>query len=426
MSRWRLVLGLAASLASVAMPALAQEEITIDALTTPSGSSAAGTTTSSGVVTESGTGTAAAKAAIASKASIRALLENGKIAEAEAGYLEWAAYWHEDDPALIIQLERANFMQQYKNGMFESLVALVTAGDGEAIATVRTLILAGGTKLTPEQYVTAIRIAGQRRDTAVLNVLRLALYHEDAGVVNAAIEALGNIGDKRVAPELLTLFDEADVTRSIQLATALDQLGAAKQVRLRFSPQLRFPQDGAREKAALTLAAVGDPEGWATLRQILTEKKAPYYLLALSVLGKLPSQESQAFVSQALTGEPTEQQAALASLNLFPEKVLNDQLLEMLRDGTRPVPVRVAAIELLTARANTAAVKPLRAMAGTQDEPAAVKAAAMQSLVKFGILHENAVREMYRQRFSHEDEDVARAARTALLTFSLQTLGLAQ
>jgi len=359
------------------------------------------------------------------KSLIHDMIEQGKVSDAESSYLTWASYWHDDDPALIIPVLRGKLMDDFRNGHNTALIALAQAGDTEALNVLTTQVLAGGENWPPNDLIPAIQLIGRTGGKEALNVLRSVLYNEDAGVVNATIEALGNVGDPRIAPELLKLFDDADPERSVVLASALAELGKSKQVSTRFMPQLRFPLPGVRERAALVLAAIGQPKGWPLVNHMLQAKETPYYPLALTALSALPTQESAAFVSEALSGKETEQLAALKSLNVLPADKADAALLTIMRDEQRPLSVREAAIRMIADRRLDGAAGELRTLAtslGTEDP--GVKAAAMTALASFDLLQAYSVREVVRQRIAGDDETVALASRTVLLSYALKEKNL--
>lgn len=371
------------------------------------------------------------KQAIASKAEIRGIVGSGDMRQAETAYLKWASYWKEDDPTLILPIERGLLLQQYKDGDFGVLIGMVRAKDPQALITLRTVLLSNKASLSPANLAAAIRFLGENQDLSALNTTCMALRSEDPMITNTAIVALGNLGDKRVVPDLLALFDAADLQRSVLLGRALAKLGASKQVTRRFLPQLRFPTPEAREKAALVLGSVGEAAGWPTLQRMLVTKQAPAYPLVLTILGALPSPESTAFITAALSGTEEEQMAALEGVHLL-GKNTDAKLLEMLRDTKRPATVRVTVIKLVGKRMTWAAVPDLRAIAANfEGEPVSVKAEAMANLLPFGLIEELNTREMLRQRaYVPEDEkdpkvlddleEMARAARTALLGYAMQ------
>ena len=389
-----------------------------------------------------------------SKLAIHDLLEDGKVKQAEDAYLEWASYWHDDDAALIVLVERAVLEQQFKDGKNGALLALAQSGDKEAMNIITAKALSGGSNWTPTDMAPAIKLMAKSTDKNTENTLRTLLYYKDAPVVNATIEVLGSLGDRRMIPVLYRMFDDADAERSVYLTFALARLGDAKQVRARFQPQLRFPMPGAREKAALVLAALGDPICWPMLNRILQEKKAPYYPLALITLSSLPFPDSQSYVTQALAGSEAEQLAALKSLSILPPENIESTLISLLRDTAQPLSVRQFAVQLLTERKSQRALKEMLALAqvvvpmseaqksaitehdlrtltekyygsNPQDKAAAMKAqapvaaAAMKSLTDYGLLKDFIVRESIRQQFANPEDEIARAARVALYNYAL-------
>ncbi|MHB9109300.1 MAG: HEAT repeat domain-containing protein [Armatimonadota bacterium] len=430
MSRWLVVLSLVLGCALLyqaswmATPAYAADDEVVVTMEGTEGDDGATEATPAADADEPEATDTASAQPFPTKALIRDMVEQGKSNEAEAAYLEWASYWQDDDPRLIIYVLRNKLMDDYRNGNNAALIALAQSGDREAANVLSQQVLSSGESWPPSDLIPAIHFIGRNGDKGVLNVLRSVLYNEDSGVVNAAIEALGDLGDARVASELMKLFEDADPERSMVLARALAKLGKAKQVSARFVPQLQFPLPGVREKAALVLAAIGQPKGWPLVHHMLQAKEAPYYPLAIVALSSLPTEESAAYVSAALVGEEEEQLAALASINVLPAEKINAALLTIMRDEARPASVRVQAIRMITAR-RIDAVGELRKLATKlAGEDPVVKGEAMMALATFNLLSEYPVREVVRQRITSEEEPVARASRALLLSYALKEANL--
>ncbi|MHB0939081.1 MAG: HEAT repeat domain-containing protein [Armatimonadota bacterium] len=430
MSRWLVVLSLVLGCALLyqaswmATPAYAADDEVVVTMEGTEGDDGATEATPAADADEPEATDTASAQPFPTKALIRDMVEQGKSNEAEAAYLEWASYWQDDDPRLIIYVLRNKLMDDYRNGNNAALIALAQSGDREAANVLSQQVLSSGESWPPSDLIPAIHFIGRNGDKGVLNVLRSVLYNEDSGVVNAAIEALGDLGDARVASELMKLFEDADPERSMVLARALAKLGKAKQVSARFVPQLQFPLPGVREKAALVLAAIGQPKGWPLVHHMLQAKEAPYYPLAIVALSSLPTEESAAYVSAALSGEEEEQLAALASINVLPAEKINAALLTIMRDEARPASVRVQAIRMITAR-RIDAVGELRKLATKlAGEDPVVKGEAMMALATFNLLSEYPVREVVRQRITSEEEPVARASRALLLSYALKEANL--
>lgn len=432
MQRWIVALSLGIALVTGAFwlpaPARAQagdvtvEETDTGTTTKPADTTtpATDTTTPATDTTTPVTETAPAAPPVPSKAMIRDMFEQGKVTEAETAYLSWAAYWQIDDPVLVVPIIRTELMNEFRAGKPVALIGLAQAGDKEALNVLLAQVLSNGDKWPPTDLIPALRFIGLSGNKEAQNVLRTMLYNENPGVVNAAIEALGNLRDPRVAPELNKMLDEADLERSVVLVGALAKLGKSKQLLARFEPQLKFPLPGVQEKAALVLAALGQQKGWPQIQHMLQAKEAPYYPLAITVLGALPTQESVAFVTAALSGNENEQLAGLQSLNILPAEKQEATLMLIMHDENRATSVRVQAIRMLAARKVDRAAKDLRILATKLDgEDPIVKAEAMASLPAFGMTREFSVREVIRQRISSDEEAVARAARVALLSYAL-------
>ena len=430
MSRWFVVLSLVLGCtllyqaAWLAAPAYADEEVVVTMEGTEGDDGATATTQPAVDTDESEAADTASGEPFPTKALIRDMVEQGKTSNAEAAYLEWASYWQDDDPRLIVYVLRNKLMDDYRGGNNAALIALAQAGDREAANVLSQQVLSSGENWPPSDLIPAIQFIGRNGDKGVINVLRSVLYNEDPGVVNATIEALGNLGDARVAAELMKLFDDADLERSVVLARALVKLGKVKQVSARFVPQLQFPLPGVREKAALVLAAIGQPKGWPLVHHMLQTKEAPYYPLAVVALSALPTDESAAYVSEALTGEEEEQLAALQSINVLPAEKADAVLLTILRDEARPASVRVQAIRMISARRLEAAAELRKLATKLNSEDPVVKGEAMMALATYNLLVEYPVREVVRQRIGGDEEPVARASRTVLLSYALKQVYL--
>lgn len=430
MSRWFVVLSLVLGCALLyqaawmAAPAYA-DEVVVTVEGTEGDDGATATIPTAADVDEPEAVDATTDRPFPTKALIRDMVEQGKTSDAEAAYLEWASYWQDDDPRLIIQVLRNKLMDDYRSGNNAALIALAQAGDREAANVLSQQVLSSSENWPPSDLIPAIQFIGRNGDKGVINVLRSVLYNEDPGVVNAAIEALGNLGDARIAPELMKMFDDADLERSVVLARALAKLGKAKQVNARFVPQLQFPLPGVREKAALVLAAIGQPKGWPLVHHMLQTKEAPYYPLAVTALSALPTAESAAYVSEALAGEEEEQLAALQSINVLPAEKANAALLAIMRDEARPTSVRVQAIRMIAARRLDVATELRKLATKLNGEDPEVRGEAMMALATYNLLADYPVREIVRQRIGGDEEPVARASRAVLLSYALKEMNLA-
>jgi len=298
-----------------------------------------------------------------SKSTIHDALSDGHLFEAEQAYLEWVSFWGEDDPALATAIEHAILLRAYNNGNFTALTDMVKAGDREAIKLLRMQVSAGKSDLPPTEIADALRILGRYKDKASFDTLRLSLFNNDNNLVNAAIEALGYMGDKRAIPDLEALFAKADLERSVALVRALTHLGMGAQLQKRYLMQLHFPFPGAREKAALLLAALGNAAGWSVIAGMFPAKDPAYYPLVLTVLSALPSSQSQAWVAEGLAGSEQEQLAALQSLSVFAASQQESVLLRLLHDAKTPQKVRLLVVNYLSGINSMRAYKELHSLA---------------------------------------------------------------
>ncbi len=155
------------------------------------------------------------------------------------------------------------------------------------------------------------------------------------------------------------------------------------------------------------------------------------------MLAALPSTQSQAWVSEALTtGTAQEQLAALQSLAVFPVQQKEGMLLQLLHDAKTSQDVRLLVIDNLAESKTPRVLRELRTLA-MRDEPAEatpprdpaqakaeaqVTAQAMLDLQQWGQLMDKNSRKYLRMRIDDKEwnEDVVIAARASLLQYALE------
>ncbi len=375
---------------------------------------------------------------ILTQAEIRALLADGKYLEAEKAYHTWAAYWFEEDYRLLAQIEQAVLIQQYRDGDLKALLALTEAGDPQAKGLLQGVLLndpiiqgnltEDNRKLaTPahiQDLVAAVNMSRMTGDKSLLNALMLVVKCNNMLLANSAIEAVGDLGDARVIPDLLKLMDTADTEQTVYLARALDKLGAGKEVITRFFAQLRFPEAATRTRASLALGAVGDMAGGINIYQLLA-KKDP---LAIVALGGLKSETSQAYVLEALNGSETEQLAAMKSLGVVGDSAqvkLQQQMLLLVRNVSMSDSVRIAAIRWcadqtkLSSSLNIPGTIWNVAISDDSSQPDSVRAAAISASAKLGMLASQTRRNLQRPIVSGFNDTLATAARESFLYYAI-------
>ncbi|MEI7834288.1 MAG: hypothetical protein WCJ56_13955 [bacterium] len=381
--------------------------------------------------------TSAQKQTILTKAEIRTLLADGKYLEAEKAYHTWAAYWFEEDSRLLAQIEQSVLIQQYRDGDFKALLALTEAGDPQAKGLLQGVLLNDpitqgsltddAKKLaTPahiQDLVAAVNLSRLTGDKSLLNALMLVAKSNNTPLVNNAIEAVGDLGDTRVIPDLLKLLDTANTEQTVYLARALDKLGAGNAVVTRFTAQLRFPEAATRTRASLALGAVGDMAGGINIFQLLA-KKDP---IAIIALGGLKSETSQAYILEALNGSEAEQLAAMKSLGVVGDSAqvkLQQQMLLLLRNVTMPDSVRIAAIKWcaeqtkLNSSLNIPSTIWSVALSDDKSQPDSVRAAAISASVKLGMLSSQTRRNLQRPIAYGVNDTLATAARESFLYYA--------
>jgi len=365
---------------------------------------------------------------IVTKNEIRDLLLMGNVHGAETAYLAWASCWQEEDPAMLAEIERGVLMKQYKAGDIYALDAMLRVNDPGAMVVLRSKGLLTNPDLTPDQRAALITLVGRYGDASAYRTLREALHADDNQVVNAAIVALGSLGDRRAAPILLKMFDEADLNRSLLLAQSLTQMGAGRQVAVLFAPQLKSTEPQVAERAALMLGMTGNSEGWVIIRHLVASKVTPFYPDALRVLAKLPLEESRDYVTQALeSGGEVERLAALQSIAILPPATMNAELRHLLRVKDCPPAVREKVIQLIAKTSEMERATPdIRAMAlANGGEAAMVKDAAMLSL-PVDTLESLEDRDQLRQMVYSNDPQIASAARATLLGYAISQTDLSK
>lgn len=102
--------------------------------------------------------------------------------------------------------------------------------------------------------------AGRRRLRASVDHLRSLLVHPDDHVKQAVVEALGEIGDDRAAPDILALAKRENLTLPLRntIPWALGSLRHRPAV-LTLTHMLQDPEPTVRSCSAAALAALNDP-----------------------------------------------------------------------------------------------------------------------------------------------------------------------
>ena len=383
----------------------------------------------------------AQKQTILTKAEIRAMVADGKYQEAEKAYHTWATYWFEEDARLLAQIEQAVLMQQYRDGDFKALLALTEAGDPQGKGLLQGILLndpltqgnlSDDIKLVTtsahlQDLVAAVKLSHMTGDKSFLNALMLAVKSSNKVLSNNAIEAVGDLGDTRVVPDLLKVLDTADTEQTVYLARALDKLGAGKYVVTRFTAQLHFPDATKRMKAVLALGSVGDMAGGINVYQLLS-KKDP---LAIIALGGMKSETSQAYVLEALNGTEVEQLAAIKSLNVIGDSAqvkLQQQMLQLIRNVNIPDSVRIEAIKWCAAQPKLISTVNIPnaiwsvALSDDNSQSDSVRAAAISASAKLGSLKTQTKRNSLRPLVSELNTTIATAARESYLYYALHAL----
>jgi hypothetical protein len=150
--------------------------------------------------------------------------------------------------------------------------APATMGDVD-VATAAATLAKGGS--TAERMAAAKRL-GTSRNPRALQSLVAALKDENRDVRWAAIEALGELGDRRAVPPLVEYLEKPEAYRWARrlIASALgvigDRAGVPPLVKL-----LEDPDPFVRRLAALALVTIGEPSGIARVRSLLRDTTDP-------------------------------------------------------------------------------------------------------------------------------------------------------
>jgi hypothetical protein len=251
--------------------------------------------------------------------------------------------------------------------------------------------------------------------------------------VNAAIDGLGNLGDKSVLPTFYIMASDADITQSVTLARAMIKMGAAKELTRRYESQLHFPLKDMPQRAGLLLCIAGNPSGWKYVEKMLHDKenadtlisdplddttplRINYYPLVLSVLGNLPQLDVKQYVLDGLAGNEQEQTNALQSITALPAPEMEKKLTEIVANEQAPLTVRTSAVDILANLNTPTAYSTITKLAITvKDGNADVKAAAIAAMEPCGLLNDENTRASIRMQLLNDDPKVVMAARAALL-----------
>lgn len=354
------------------------------------------------------------------RASIEKLLEKGSFAEAEEAYLDWSGAWHRDDFELLTKVEGQLLNAQVQDkGDKNAFIALAQSGDFATRQTVRDMLNNGKTDLTSTQFATVIRALGTYGNSADRGLLVKLLTNTDPVLVDAAIDALGNLRDPAAIPHLYAIAPYGDLTRCVRIARAVAKTGGTSQLAQRYLTQLNMPLIGIDERASLMLCVSGNIKGWTLVKKMLDEKNPTYYPLALSVLGRLQVVGTQDYVLAGLKGNEQEQLAAIRSINALPSDEIDSTLKGICMNEKATLAVRETAVAMLGERfsADSAAVlQDLLASERSADTP--LKTAAIFAAEQRGLLADDSVRGLVRIQMVNANTQTALAARAAMLAYA--------
>jgi hypothetical protein len=358
--------------------------------------------------------------AVPTQEQLRAMLADGKFADAESGYVEHANAWGSDDPALFAEIERQLLGKASGAGDQSALLGLIQAGDSAALETLRSALHTNAAHLSSAQLVTDIRALGLCGNSTDLPLLTKFAQSANPAVLDAVTDAISNLHDRDGFLTLRDIAPEVDATRLIRVGNAMLNIGGYTQLRQRYLLQLTSTLAGVPERSALMLAVAGDDSGWQYIQLMLVNKSRTYYPAVLRVLGTLSGHDTKAYLQAALSGTDEEKIAALQSISLLPAEEVTTKINGLLASTNAPR-VRVAALDKLAALQLPSAVGTLRrtAVALTGDS-ATVRVAAIAALAQYGYLSDDAARATVRNLLLDKDPQVVMAARVALLGYAVK------
>lgn len=356
---------------------------------------------------------------IPTKGEIRALLADGHVLDAEDAYFCWAGGWQEEDPGLLREVERAVLRDEYRRGDPLALAAMVRLGDPQAVKVLGEQF---GEHGMPTNYLDALRALAYSGQSGALPLLRRALASADDATVDAAMETISRVEDRRIALDLEKLFERSTLYRRVLLARTLAKMRSSGSLQQRYLSILHDESAEQRQEAVLILAATGYPLVADDLRQLLQNQDAALYPLALSGIPALAREERGAIVREALAHK--QQLVVRAGMDNLDALSATSRVAELLRICTTldyAPELRARAITRLAAETNTTEItRTVKMLAFADTESPDVQGAALQALANLELLDDAYIRFQVTRRLTHTSPAVATAARAALLTYAMQ------
>lgn len=345
---------------------------------------------------------------------IEQLLDSGDVAAAETAYLDWANAWHEDDIALLAKVESAVLREKYQAGDKEAFVGLVQVDDPDALNTLRE----EKETLSSTQLAMCLRILGTFRDTKNLPFITKCASSSSAEVAEAAVMALGNYRGEEVYEQLRKLVAHADLQLSTTIVRMMVKVEGQGPVIQRYQYQTESKFTTMPERPYLMLAAAGSSAVWPQIKAMLDAQKAPFSLVALSVLDAMPVAEATPYVEAGLKGDESEQLAAMRSIALLPADKIESALIAMLTDTAKPLNVRLAAAQLLAQQNTADGASTLSKIALDKMADVTLRKAALADLVASNAGKNTSVRNVVTVLMKRNEESMQVAARIALLHYA--------
>jgi HEAT repeat protein len=139
--------------------------------------------------------------------------------------------------------------------------------------------------------VTAIEVLGRLGDRQAVPPLLTKLDDPENFIRRTAIEALGRLGDRQAVPPLLTKLDDFDATTRVTAIEALGRLGDRQAVPPLLA-KLDDPENYIRVTAIEALGRLGDRQAVPPLLAKLDDPKPQIRWIAIEALGRLGDRQA--------------------------------------------------------------------------------------------------------------------------------------
>jgi beta-lactamase regulating signal transducer with metallopeptidase domain len=242
-----------------------------------------------------------------------------------------------------------------------------------------------------------------QQDTTVVKALIARLRDEDAGVRQAAANALGRIGDPLAIPDLVRTLDDPDrEVRSAAINALSNYERGVPAAPIRRLLEADDPE--VRSQAASILGELRDRESIPALSKLVRDPDANVRQQAIDALTEVEDPAAGPAILAALTDANADvRHSAFHAMEHLKVPVTGAQLTRGLRDENADV--RVAAIELASERRMTDVVPDLVRL--LEDNNADVRVSSAEALSEMAS---ESARTALRTAMTHRDPKVRRVA----------------